>query len=171
MNLWRIILATLVIFGAGIVTGTLFMSHSQPAPVHTPDTALPPPRAFAGGTNHEAGRFAALMGVGMQPRGSTKEFLDRLDAQLKLTDVQREHIKKILDDGQEHTKDCWKQIEPEVRKEMRDCRDKIRAELTPEQQVKYAELFKPRPPRQRRPDDLPNLERRAGASTNAPGAP
>lgn len=177
MNVWRIILATLVIFGAGIVTGTLFVSHSQPQPppVHTADTAgpMPPPHPWAGGTNqnHEAGRFGALMGVGMPPRGSTKDFLDRLDAELKLTGVQREHIKKILDDGQEHTKDCWKQIEPEVRKEMRDCHDKIRAELTPEQQVKYAELFKPRQPRPRRADEGPNLERRMGASTNAPSAP
>jgi len=165
VNVWRIILATLVIFGAGIVTGTLFMSHSQPAPVRTAETAPPMPPPHPANTN-QMPRFAMLGGV--PPRSSTKEFLDRLDAQLKLTDVQRERIKKILDEGQERTQECWKQIEPEVHKEMHDCREKIRAELTPEQQIKYAELFKPRPPRQRRADEAPNLERRMGVSTNAP---
>jgi hypothetical protein len=160
----------MVIFGAGIVTGTLIMRHTQPVPPRIADTVPPTgPQHPAGAPgDREPPRFAWLMGV--PPRGSSKDFLDRLNAALQLSDQQRERIKKILDDGQDRTRECWKQIKPEFDQAMHDTREKIQAELTPEQQTKFTELFRPRP-RPKRPDDGSLLERRSTVLTNALGAP
>ena len=165
MSIWRIILATVVIFGAGIVTGTLLMRQAQPAALHAPESFLPggPLHPGGGGPNHEPPRFAWM--AGMPPRGSSKAFLERLDAELKLTDTQREHIKKILDDGQDRTRECWKEIEPQVRKEIHDTSEKIRAELTPDQQAKFADLFKPKP-HPRKGGDLERRETNGVSWTN-----
>jgi Spy/CpxP family protein refolding chaperone len=165
VSAWRIILATLVIFAAGLVTGSLVVHHSEAVQQHAQDQPHPGEgfRPWMAGTNHEPPHFA--WPVGVPPRGSSREFLDRLDAELKLTPEQRDHIRKILDDGQECAKECWKKIEPDIHKAMDDTREKIRAELTPEQQVKYAELFKHRP-RPKRGDDPDGPPWHSGGSTN-----
>jgi Spy/CpxP family protein refolding chaperone len=93
-----------------------------------------------------------------------KDFIDRLDRELKLKPEQRQRIEKIITEGQECTKKIWQQVEPDMHKTLVDTRAKIRAELSAEQQVRFEELLKQR---------FRNPQRTTPArdkSTNAPQA-
>ena len=140
MNTWKVILATLVIFGAGVVTGGLLVVYSNDV-AHRADPLAQP---------EGPKRVAQLPpGPGRENRLPVaqhfllrKEFLKRLDEELKLTPAQREHIEKIMDEGQQRIQEYSRQIDPQVRGELAATRERIRAELTPVQQTVYADLLK-----------------------------
>ena len=122
MKVWRVILAALVIFAAGVVTGGLT--------VRLKVRDVPQP--------------AASLGLGpLRQRG---ELLDRMQHQLYLTPVQREHIEKILRDSHDHMKQLWDSIAPQAQEEHRKVHELIRAELQPEQQKQFEEMLKTRGP-------------------------
>jgi hypothetical protein len=129
VNSWKVILATMVIFGAGVITGGLLVRH-----VATP-VKLRPPRLFSGNTNAPAANVtpAQLQRI---------EFLVRANRELDLSTEQRERIEKILRDGQERSRKIWESVAPDMRKELQSVREKIRAELSPEQRHKFEELMK-----------------------------
>jgi Spy/CpxP family protein refolding chaperone len=132
VNSWKIILPTVVIFGAGVLTGGLlvdhvqrphFESHRSVAPAHsgghrTP--GLPPPRSEM----------------------LNQEFVSQLNRSLHLTPVQRQKITKIIAAGQERNHDLWKLVSPQFRAVMQDTHEHIRAVLTPEQRKQFEELLK-----------------------------
>jgi Spy/CpxP family protein refolding chaperone len=164
---WNVILATLVIFTAGIFTGALLVIISERAHAH-------PHRAQAAlvagrtepSTNavREPARLALPFGISAK-RGTPKDFLDRLDSELKLTPEQHAQIKKILDDGQQHAAQIWQTIAPQIREEMKSAREQIRELLTPEQRARFEELMKFRPPKG------PETPLSGGLSTNPPAGP
>jgi hypothetical protein len=167
VNTWKVILATLVIFGAGVVTGGLIVSLSnrESKPLAKIASADDPARPPDGETNRAPVRLPPPVSV---PQHSvSRDFLTCLDRELKLSPEQRERIKKIIAEGQEQTKTLWKTIEPDVHKEMREIKDKIRAELTPEQQTRFNELLKPRSKQKSSEEKHPG----AAPSTNAPSQP
>ena len=137
MNTWKAILATLVIFGAGVFTGGALVSYFRPA-------SQPSDRGSANVQRPGAPRGDSKLPASLNARFN-KEFLDRLDRELKLTSQQREHIQRILEAGQLETKVCWDKIAPDVRAAMVETKNKIRDELTPEQQNRCSELWKHRP--------------------------
>jgi hypothetical protein len=127
---WKVILATMVIFGCGVVTGGLLMK-----------TALPFP--LPGRVNPEPNRAAdnpPPFGQFQQPA-----FLKRMQKQLDLTPQQNEAVARIMKESQDRTRPLWVPIAPKLREEMRRDRQEIRAVLTPEQQVKFDELLRNRP--------------------------
>src|SRR6516164_1708077 len=65
------------------------------------------------------------------PEILNKQFLQRLDEELHLTQDQREAIQKIITEGQN-----------QMRKTMMDARLEIREQLTPEQRSQFDELVK-----------------------------
>jgi hypothetical protein len=142
VNSWKVILATLVIFGTGVVTGGLLVSH---AVGERPVPAPPPPVIQAEAATPWAARMRDLM--------------RRMDLQLALQPEQRTRIEKIMVDSQERTKVLWQPILPQMNQEMQSVRVQIRGELNPNQRRKFEMLFRPRPPR--KPDDLPNQTTRA----------
>ena len=79
-----------------------------------------------------------------------KDFLNRLSHELKLSSEQRERIERIVSEGQERTRELW-------RVERVETWHRIRKELTPEQQIRFEELFKSQPRDSRRPP--PSSER------------
>jgi hypothetical protein len=138
----KIILATVVIFGAGVMTGGLlvnYVNHPYPGNRRPPpadhDSDLPMPRA---------GLF-------------NKSFAQQLDDALHLTPDQRKTIEKIIADAQQRNRDLWKLVSPQFRSVMQDAHQKIRDQLTPDQQKQFEILF-----RQFRPS------RRPPPVTNAP---
>jgi len=139
VNTWKVILATLVIFGAGVVTGGLLVGYSNYLQLHRQKpvaTDTPPPNpsvAIAVHTNQLPAPPPVLL---------RKDFLNRLNQELKLSPEQREHIEKIISEGQERNRELWQKIEPDVRAALVDAREKIRAELTPEQQTHFEEILK-----------------------------
>jgi Spy/CpxP family protein refolding chaperone len=143
VNSWKVILATIVIYGAGVMTGSLLVNHveySHPRNSHRPETPGASGNSISKTNNQgqQAPKPARL------PEMLSKQFLQRLDADLHLAPDQREAIQKIITDSQNL-----------MHKTIVDTRLEIREQLTPEQRSQFDELVK-RPPRR-----TPN-------STNAP---
>jgi uncharacterized membrane protein len=129
VNNWKLIFATVVIFGAGVITGGLLAHYARPA--------RPP----------AASRPAAMVEVHPAPTNQwlrqadapkprlpevlSKQFLQRLDEQLHLATNQRDAIQKIIGDGQN-----------QMRKVIQDARLEIREVLTLEQRKDFDELVK-----------------------------
>jgi Spy/CpxP family protein refolding chaperone len=156
VNYWKVILATVVIFGAGVFTGGLLVNcidhpHSKnPHRPPTPTDALPP-------ENHDRAQQQRPPEIPM-PRIAEKmgkQFVQQLNDTLQLTPEQREKIEKIIAAGQEQNREIWTNVAPKMRAVMQDVNQQIRAELTPDQLMQFEELLK-HPPR--RPQN----------STNAP---
>ena len=154
MNTWKVILATLVIFGTGVFTGGLLVHHTSQthARAGRQTAARTParPETAVRNTNRVYNPPGPLM------PGLRKDFLKNLDCELQLTTEQRTNIEKILCDGQECTKRLWDQIAPDMHQEWVRVRARIRAELTPEQRQRFDELMKrPRKP-QAQQDQAPS---------------
>lgn len=134
MNFWKVILATVVIFGAGVFTGGLLVNNVQrqhggksrrPETVATNSISMSNLVSSASqATNQPAGKQRL-------PEILSKQFLQRLDEELHLAQEQREGIQKIITDGQNL-----------MRKTMMDARLEIREQLTPEQRAQFDELLK-----------------------------
>ena len=142
MKTWKPILAALVIFAAGVVTGGLTVKLRQPPlPRHT---NAPVKKAFT------------------VPRdGQLRDLSRRMQNQLDLTPGQRERIEAILDGSQERMKAVWDQLGPKIREEFREMRQKIRSELTPEQRKKFAELMQRHDERKKRDErNSPSAEKK-----------
>jgi hypothetical protein len=123
---WVVILAALVIFGCGAVTGAM-LSLRQHSGSAMAETVAP----------------GKERGVAPLPPIQRADFLRRMERRLDLSAQQKERIEKIMHGSQERTKVFWDQIAPQMREETLKVREEIKAELTPEQQVKYEALLKP----------------------------
>lgn len=148
MNIWKVIFATVVIFGAGVITGGMLVNYVHNS--HPP--ALSSPEARPPATNPvvrlpEAPKLKAVEFLSHQ-------FLQRLDEELHLSPNQHEAIQKIVGEGQ-----------IQVHKVIQDARLEIREVLTPEQRKSFDELVK-HPVR--KPVLNPNAPAIPALPTNAP---
>lgn len=144
MNPWKFILATVLIYGTGVVTGALVTTL-----VERPHKAAKPPQQL----NYNQFQRA--------------EFLGRLQKQLDLTPEQHERIGHILRDSNQRTKPYWDPVAAKMKEEVRVVTEKIRGELTPEQSAKFdLEIKASRAPKKM---DSDRKEKKAG-TTNAPPA-
>ncbi len=125
MNNWKVIptivIATVLIFGAGVFTGGMLVNHvkqSRPkvakkvvsAPVTTNVAAVATP------TN------SPNVKQPKPPEILSKDFLQRLEKELRLNKSQREAVQKIINDGQD-----------QMRRTLQVARLEIREVLNPEQ--------------------------------------
>lgn len=142
MNTWKAIIAALVIFGAGLVTGGIWtrmaVADSSKNPVVAATQRSTTPRAQPLSLEHLR----------------KMDLMMRVQKDLNLTPEQHERIEKVISDGQEHVRDLWSQVEPDIHDELQAVKDKLASELTPEQK----QLF----------DDLMKQRLHHGPSTNAP---
>jgi hypothetical protein len=150
VNPWKIVVATLVIFGTGVITGGLLVSYSDRA-LHR---SVPGPRAANNprpmpGTQNPMARENRVPPP--MPAPLRKDFLDRLERELNLTTGQRDRIEKIIAEGQDRTRQVWQTVEPEMRTELMTTRERIRNELNADQLQRFEDIM--RHP-QRRPDDV-----------------
>jgi hypothetical protein len=96
------------------------------------------------------------------------EFIRNASRELDLTPEQRGRIDKIIRDSQEHTHEVWARVAPEMRKELAEVKDQIRAELTPEQKRRFEEMLK----RPRKPEEfLPGNRQPRRTQPNVPATP
>jgi hypothetical protein len=130
VNTWKAILAALVIFAAGTITGALISRKTQ---------------STTNGESRQAVSNPAVPGLRQR-----LDFLRRLDKPLKLNDQQRDRIEQILARSQERTKVLWQEVSPRMQTELEQTRDLVRHELTTEQQTKFDEILRMRD--QRRPE-------------------
>jgi hypothetical protein len=138
---WKVILATLVIFTAGLVTGGVLVKYTQPKPRREPP---------------------------YQPFIVQKAFLERMKRELALTAAQVEHLEDAFSDSRERIQILWDMLGPEMQAEYRDIREKIRAELTAPQQEKFEKLLKERRGA-KAGGPAPNDPHRSRPRRNAPG--
>jgi Spy/CpxP family protein refolding chaperone len=145
VNTWKAILAVLVIFGAGLVTGSVLtrMSVAKPATATRPGTPVKKP--------------SQLRRV---------ELMMQVQKELNLTPEQRERIEKIIGNGQERISDLWDQVAPEIQDEYDDVQINFYKELTPEQKNRFDELMKAH--QQHRPGTPPHNASKALTQTNSP---
>ena len=127
MNAWKVILATLVIFSTGAITGTLVTRK----PVSTPDTSVTRPSD----SSPHGPRLDRRM---------RRDFLKRFGSELDLTPDQKARIESILSDSQERTRAIWEEVAPQMRVEFQATQEEIREVLTPEQRARFAELMEKR---------------------------
>ena len=129
MNNWKVIFATVVIFGAGVVTGGLLVSSVDHArPRNYPRRPAAMAEVHASVTN-QSPRQADAARPPRPPEVLSKQFLQQLDEQLHLAADQHEAIQKIISEGQN-----------QMRKTLQDARLEIREVLTPEQRKDFDEL-------------------------------
>ena len=127
MNNWKVIFATVVIFGAGVITGGLLVNHvqhSHPKGQHKPPAEVRAPATNVAVRPPEAAKLRP-------PEILSKQFLQRLGDDLHLAPEQHEAIQKIINEGQNL-----------MRKVIQDSRLEIREVLTPEQRKSFDELMK-----------------------------
>jgi Spy/CpxP family protein refolding chaperone len=128
VNTWKPILAALVIFAAGIVTGGLTVKLGAP-----PFRATPGPRPLD-----------QRPAIAPRWEGQLRELSKKMERHLDLMPDQRSNIEAIIRQSQIRMRGIWEEIAPRTRDEFRQMRQKIRAELTPEQRKKFEELFRER---------------------------
>ncbi len=144
---WKVILATLVIYVAGIVSGGLVANQQYQERL----------RRVAKGPNSTIGPWALRR----------MDFLQRISHEIDLDARQRDRIGEILRQSRDRTRPLREKFESGMREEMREVREKIRAELNPEQLKRFDELMKPRGPGDKRrdrplsrnPRDAPRFQR------------
>jgi uncharacterized membrane protein len=143
VNNWKVIFATAVIFGAGVVTGGLLVNYVERAHPRNPRHWESSGSTTNSGsqTNNQTPSAPRLTRL---PEILNKQFLQRLDEELHLTPEQREAVQKIITEGQN-----------QMHKTIQDARLEIREQLLPEQRSLFDELVK-RPPH------------RASNATNSP---
>ncbi|MCC6234160.1 MAG: hypothetical protein IT580_16065 [Verrucomicrobiales bacterium] len=120
MKLWKAILAATLLFLCGAVTGAL---------------------AYRGATAAAAART--------QRDASLKDWIEtrfgdpsRLQQELGLTTDQTRRVETILNEGRSRMREVWKSCQPQVREEVKRVRERIEAELSPDQKSRFEELMK-----------------------------
>lgn len=154
MNAWKVIVSTLVIFIAGVVTGGLLVMYS----ISFTQLRHKPAIAAANNNNPAANNPWLL---------KNKELLRRMDRELDLTPEQHEHIAVIIAASQERVKTLWRPVAPLMGKEMQQVRSEISRELTPEQRKKFDGFNKPRLGRRNQTNSMPSNTPSNLVSTNA----
>jgi len=151
VNTWKVIFATMIIFGAGVVTGGLLVRHTTLAA----KPSLPPASGSQTNNWHPV--------LSMAPALTRVEFLRRAERELNLTREQKEQADKIISASQERTRKLLDPVSPEIRAELQETKDQFRALLTPDQQGRFDQMLK----QQGRPRDSHHPAPRV---TNAPKA-
>ena len=169
MNVWKVAFATLVIFVAGIVTGATLVRFAQAGPprwrMQRPvDNRGPSNPGNPNPLNESRPPNAANPGGGLLSR----EFIQILERQLRLTPEQRERVDKIMTEGQERVRELRARIDPEMRKELQQAREQIRSVLTPEQREQFEQMMKRSPRRGERGEQPGQPDRRFHDSRNPP---
>ena len=116
MKIWKVILATIVIFAAGALAGGILVKTRGPKPAITKP---PVPQIL-----------------------SQQRFQSKLKEKLELSPEQTNRIDRIFAESNERIRILWGLIGPELQKELTEVRDNIRSELTPEQREKFEQLLK-----------------------------
>jgi len=134
VNTWKVIFATMVIFGTGVVTGGLLVRYSS--------RPVPGTRVVA--------RVAPT-----SPGGMRVEFLRRMERELELSPDQHDRVDRIIKESQERTRRILEPVSPQMREEMDRAKDRFRGVLTQQQQGRFDELVK----QQQRPHEKARRDR------------
>lgn len=122
MNLWKVILAALVLYLVGIGTG-FFVASSR-------------------AKNRPA--------LSERPRVSMHDIMQRMESRLELNDDQKEKVSAILQARQKQMRSLMDEVRPQIKAAEKTMREKIEALLSEEQRAKFEEVFSRRGMKTRR---------------------
>jgi hypothetical protein len=155
VNYWKVILATVVIFGAGVLTGGLLVDNVDYSHQRNPRRPQVSAEMRPQSDRNDQPRQQESARP-RQPEMFSKQFVQQLDDALRLSPEQRDKITKIIADGQERNRQVWTNYIPQMHKVTLDVQQQIHTELTTNQWKQFENLMKPRP------------ARRPASGTNAP---
>ncbi len=136
MNEWKVIFATVVIFGAGVISGGLLVNYADLSHLKVAQSATM--QLDVSNSVSQISTNNSLKSAPAKPRMPeilTKQFVDRLEFELQLTLGQRADVEKIIADGQDEARKAFQNVR-------QDARQKIREKLTPAQKKQFDDLFK-----------------------------
>jgi hypothetical protein len=137
VNEWKVIIATVVIFGTGVIAGGLLVNYvdvshvkvAQSTPAQL-DVSNSVPQISTNNLSKPANASHPRL-----PEILSKQFVDRLEKDLQLTLGQRADIEKIIADGQDDMRKAVQNVRL-------DARQKIREKLTEPQKKQFDDLFR-----------------------------
>jgi Spy/CpxP family protein refolding chaperone len=151
VNYWKPILAAVVIFAAGFITGGLTLDLRRtpsadaaswsPKPQDQPQAGWPP--RFREGSPREGGPFRdGPPGTGREKH--LEDLTQRMEKDLGLTPEQRDQVEAIIRGTHERVRALVDGVRPETQAEFRRMESEIKALLTAEQAAKFDELAQQR---------------------------
>jgi hypothetical protein len=159
VNTTRIVLAALMIFAAGVLTGgvgaglTGRILRERPRREVSPARVEPRPIIPSALISQAAGSSNQSAGTPVKGPGNAQlEAMTRWTRELDLEGDQRERIQVILKGAQVRLRDLWAPMAPRARGEIEAARIEIEALLSPSQRQRWDEVRR----------------RRAGAKTAVP---
>ena len=121
MNAWKVILATLVIYAAGVVTGS-----------------------FAAGLKTRLQRDQKSDHVGRPRPPMMKDLVRRMEARLDLTPDQKILVHEIVEASQTRMRTLMDEMRPKLASESQSMRQEIEAILSETQMATFDRVFEPR---------------------------
>ncbi len=144
MNAWNLILATVVIFGTGVITGGLLVDHVEQPHAKASHHAAPvgvPVAAPASTNRPPVPRSTDLFNL-HQPEILSQDFVQKLDDQLQFAPAQRDAIHKIIADGQCQNQALWTNWVGQSKQVLGEIRQHIREQLNPDQRKQFETILK-----------------------------
>lgn len=138
MREWKIVVAALVIFGAGVVTGGLTVRLARSVSFRQPMVVGPVQEPMGG-----SGLRAPKSNLLMRHEAQMRDLMRRMDQRLDLTPQQRSRIEGLVADAQRRMQQILSETAPRTREEIRELHHRIRSELTLEQRREYDRLTRP----------------------------
>ncbi len=137
MNEWKVIFATVIIFGTGVIAGGLLVNYAdvshlkitQVSAIQVDTTNAVPLAVTNSPIKPPGGQHGRL------PEILSRQFVDQLDRGLQLTLDQRADIEKIIAEGQDEMRRAVQNVR-------QDARQKIREKLDDSQKKQFDDLFK-----------------------------
>ena len=133
VNAWKPILAAVVIFAAGVVTGGFVVDHDE----------TKPPLAFPRQFPREHGPRNTEHRPGSQMEGQLEWLMKRIQRDLQLTDTQAAKVESAFKASREEIKTTWDEMRPRMRASTEKLKDKLRGDLTEEQLEKFEKYLRP----------------------------
>ena len=129
VNAWKPILAAVVIFAAGVVTGNFMEDRGESKP----------PRAFP----REHGPRNAEHRPGSRMEGQLNWLMKRIQRDLKLTDKQAATVESAFKASREEMNLAFKELRPRMHASTEKLKEKLRGDLTEEQLAKFEKYLRP----------------------------
>ena len=136
---WKPILAAIIIFVAGVLTGSFVVNFTMPQPARAFPRDFSPDRQKQNSTHRAGDRV----------EGQLQWLMRRMQRDLKLSDEQAEKIQVAFKESREEMKTAFDELQPRLRASTEKLKDKLRGDLTEQQIEKFSKYLRPGPPNSR----------------------
>ena len=155
MKAWKPILAALVIFITGVVTGGIMLDRTESKPTRMLQRNFPYQRGPHNPDNRPGSRM----------EGQLNSLMERIQSDIKLTDEQAAKVELAFKSSREEMKTCWDEMRRRMRISTKNLKDSLRTDLTEKQLEKIEKYLRPTSSRDRfkgnpRPGDRPGFRKR-----------